>query len=242
MKYLNKKFIENLPKATIHLIETRLFLLKSRKTQFTQIYRNGGFGPGPSLSGVGSDLINTAVIRQAIPDVLRRYEIKSMLDIPCGDLFWMQYVDLESTKYIGADIVTELIQKNEKIFADDNKKFLVLDICCDPLPQVDLVLCRDCFSHLRLKDAVQAVNNIKRSRSTFLLITTYSELNKNAELGSHFARPLNLCEAPFCFPLPLELINERYIENEDKCLGLWRIGDLPESNVCNEFIKNVFLL
>jgi len=233
MENLKRTFIEKLPMAIIHGIKIRLFLLKSRKTQFTQIYRNGGFGPGPSLSGVGSDLANTTIIRQAIPDVLQRYQIKSMLDIPCGDLFWMQHVDLGGTKYIGADIVTELIQKNEKSYTNNNKNFLVLDICCDPLPQVDLILCRDCFSHLRLKDAVQAVNNIKRSRSTFLLITTYSELTENAELGPDFARPLNLCKPPFSFPSPLELINERYIENEDKSLGLWRIADLLQSNVCN---------
>lgn len=227
MKYLNKKFITGLPRGIVYLIQTRLFLLRSRKNQFTQIYRKGGFrGPGATCSGVGSEFVNTVIIRQAIPNILLRYQIKSMLDIPCGDLFWMQRVDLGTTKYIGADIVTELIQRNEKIYANGNKKFLVLDLCRDPLPQVGLILCRDCLGHLRLKDAVKAVNNIKRSGSTFLLITTYSEVTKNVELGPNFFRPLNLCKPPFSFPIPLGLINEMYIEKEDRCLGLWRIANL----------------
>jgi hypothetical protein len=228
MKYLNKNFIASFPRGIAHLIQIRLFLIKSRKTQFTQIYRNGGFGgQGPSICGVGSDLIRTKVIRQAIPGILRRYQINAMLDIPCGDLFWMQHVDLGSTKYIGADIVAELIQRNERIANDGDKEFCVLDICCDPLPQVDLILCRDCFSHLKVKDVVKAVRSIKHSRSKFLLITNYSQVTKNTELGPTFFRPLNLCKPPFSFPLPLESIYERDTEREDKCLGLWRIADLP---------------
>ncbi len=227
MEHLSKKLITGLPKAVLYLIKRKLFLLKSRKTQFTNIYRKGGFGPSDGLSGTGSDIVQTKVIMQAIPDILQKYQIKSMLDIPCGDLFWMQHVDIGSTAYTGADIVSELIKRNEIIHANSGKKFLVIDICLDPLPRVDLILCRDCFGHLKLNDAVRAVHNIKRSGSKFLLITTFPQCTKNAELGLNFFRPLNLCIPPFYFPQPLELISEGCTEDEgiyfDKSLGLWRI-------------------
>lgn len=228
MKYLSKTFISGLPKGVLYLMKRKLLLIKSRKTQFTQIYRKGGFGPSTSLSGTGSALVQTNIIMQAIPDMLQKYQIKSMLDIPCGDLFWMQHVNIGSTIYTGADIVSELIKRNEEIYID--KKFLVLDICCDPLPHVDLILCRDCFVHLKLKDALQAVHNIKRSGSKYLLITTFPQCTKNAELGLNFFRPLNLCMPPFYFPQPIELINEGCTEDEgiysDKSLGLWRLDSI----------------
>ena len=39
-----------------------------------------------------------------------------MLDIPCGDFYWMKEVDLKDIEYIGADIVDELIKKNNDKF------------------------------------------------------------------------------------------------------------------------------
>lgn len=37
--------------------------------------------------------------------MLKKYSIKSILDIPCGDFSWMKKIELDGIEYIGADIV-----------------------------------------------------------------------------------------------------------------------------------------
>lgn len=211
---------------------SRYRLLHSpRKSQFTTIYKSGGFGGSLSLSGVGSDLEQTRVIRDELHRVIQKYAIKSMLDVPCGDMYWMQHVDLKGVDYIGADIVDDLARVNNMRFGGEQKKFVVLDIVQDDLPQVDLIFCRDCLIHMKLNDAKLAIQNFKKSGSKWLLTTTYSSRDANAELGMNLFRPLNLQQPPFSLPALVELINENctfgggvYL---DKSMGLWRIADLP---------------
>jgi len=44
-------------------------------------------------------------------------------------------------------------------------------------------------------------------------------------------RPISFLNSPFNFPKPLELINEictkYYPDFADKCLGLWKVEDIP---------------
>ena len=46
--------------------------------------------------------------------VLEKLEIKSFLDIPCGDYNWISTVDKIGIQYIGRDIVAEIIESNKK--------------------------------------------------------------------------------------------------------------------------------
>lgn len=61
----------------------------------------------------------------------------------------MQLVDLPA-RYIGADIVDELIAENHKRFANDARCFVKVDLTAAPLPLADLIFCRDCLAHLLL--------------------------------------------------------------------------------------------
>lgn len=209
------------------------FLRSNLKTQFTSIFNEGGFGGSPSLSGAGSDMEQTMVVRSELPRIIQKYSIKSMLDVPCGDMYWLQSINLSTVDYIGADIVDELIKLNIMKFGESGKSkknFLLLDMCKDKLPLVDLILCRDCLIHLKLSDAKLAIQNLKNSGSKWLLTTTYTSRNTNDEIGLNFFRPLNLQYPPFSFPKPVELINENCTlddnKYQDKSLGLWRLSDI----------------
>jgi len=79
---------------------------------FTGIYLSNGWSGKESKSGTGSDLDQTRIIRQQIPKLFRKLGIKSVLDVPCGDFWWFKEMDLGNIKYIGADIVPELIKSN----------------------------------------------------------------------------------------------------------------------------------
>ncbi len=132
---------------------SNLFLKKPIKSLFTQIYEKKKWGDLGTLSGPGSTLEETTVIRETLPTILKKYSILTMMDAPCGDFFWMQKVNLEQCNYIGVDIVNSMIQNNNKNFASDSKKFICADLINDTIPHADLIFCRDCLVHLSFKIA-----------------------------------------------------------------------------------------
>jgi len=183
-----------------------------------------------SGSGPGSSLAQTAEIRRRLPLLIADLKITSVLDTPCGDFNWMKHVNLSIEDYIGGDIVPTLVEQNQKRFADSKRRFLHLDITRDYLPQVDLILCRDCLVHFPIVEITDALKNFKGSRSTYLLTTTFTGQRPNTEIAMGDWRTLNFQLPPFNFPPPLRLIIEKCTEGNgtypDKCLGLWRLEDL----------------
>jgi len=195
-------------------------LLRGRNARFTADYHQN--------SGVGSNLEATKAISQSLPGVLDSLSVRSMLDIPCGDFVWMGHVDLTSVTYTGADVIETLVLSHQRLHGSAQKNFKALDIVTSDLPEVDLIFCRDCLVHFSDRLVKRAVNNIKRSRSRYLLTTTFPERPRNAEIVTGSWRPLNLCAPPFNLPPPIRLVNECHpAPHEDKSLGLWCIQDLP---------------
>jgi len=211
--------------------QRNLFLgFKSTCEVFTEVYVKGLWGIRESRSGTGSNLEQTKTIRDRLPTLLGELKVRKLLDAPCGDFYWLKEVELDLDEYNGGDIVRELIEENRKRYKGPGRKFTVLDIIEDEIPRVDLVLCRDCLVHFSFRDISSALDNIKKSGSTYLLTTTFRRRAENEEIYTGQWRPLNLQQAPFNFPEPINLINENCtIDNglyADKCLGLWKLSDL----------------
>lgn len=204
---------------------------RNLKDKFSHIYSENIFGGAESRSGGGSDMEQTAEIRRVLPDLLREFNVKSFMDAPCGDLFWIRATQLGVEKYIGVDIVEKLIEKNRLEFGDEAHEFICRNLAQDDLPCVDMIFCRDCLVHLNYEDVKRVLLNFKRSGSRYLLTTTFTGRVKNVDLiGDDIWRTLNLQVAPFNFPPPLRLINEQCTEVNlgftDKSLGLWLLSDI----------------
>jgi SAM-dependent methyltransferase len=202
------------------------------RLDFTEIYRQRRFGGEESRSGQGSSLEQTRQIRRQLPVLLRRRGVRTLLDLPCGDFHWMQHVDLGGVGYIGGDVVEDAIASCNQHHADESHRFAVIDLLRDPLPECDLVFCRDCLVHLPYEDIFCAIANIKRSSANWLLTTTFTGRDANSELYGIW-RPVNLQREPFNFPPPDELIVEGCPmiagqDFSDKSLGLWDIRTLPD--------------
>jgi len=60
------------PHAVVERLRRRMALFKSRRSRFTDIAKTGGFGDSPSLSGVGSTLEATQVVRDLLPKLIER--------------------------------------------------------------------------------------------------------------------------------------------------------------------------
>lgn len=199
---------------------------------FRYIYRHNLWGSSESVSGHGSEDAATALLRDEIPALLRRRAVRSIADVPCGDFGWLSRTELGVDSYFGGDIVPELVEHNRKSYARPSRRFEVLDLTRDPLPAADLVLCRDCLVHLDLEQIWAALRNIRASGATYLLITTFPELQVNVDAETGDWRPLNFQLAPFGFPAPAELITEGCLEGggkyADKALGLWEVAALSD--------------
>lgn len=79
---------------------------------FTDIFRNNDWAGAASVSGQGSDLEQTRVVAQVLPELFRELSVRRFLDLPCGDFHWMSRVDLSGVEYLGGDIVRDLVRLN----------------------------------------------------------------------------------------------------------------------------------
>ena len=199
--------------------------------KFGEIFRQNIWGSPESASGVGSTVDATEAIRAGLVSICEQFAVKSLLDAPCGDYGWMSSLKLPVENYVGVDIVAELIQRNQRLYQSESVRFAVADLTRDPLPQADLILCRDCLVHLSVENIRSILKNFARSGSRYLLTTTFPEHDKNTDIEDGDWRLLNLQLAPFDFPEPLRVINELCTEidgaYDDKSLALWRIDSLP---------------
>lgn len=206
-----------------------------RRKRFSKVFRQNLFHGQESLSGEGSSLEQTETIRHEISKALSDFNIRSVLDIPCGDFNWMKEIEAETFEYLGADVVPELIEMLSHRNEDPRRSFIVLDIVRNSLPKVDLIFCRDLLVHLESKDVFSAIRNIKASGSKWLMTTNFTADRPYKNLPAITRgipwRPINFSLSPFSFPIPAREINEGCTEDNgkfsDKSLCLYEIASLP---------------
>ena len=181
---------------------------------------------GSSVSGTGSDPDATGPVLAALPELLASLGVRTLLDAPCGDGAWMAQLAFPLERYTGLDVVPAVIAAAEAAHGGPGREYRVADLIRDPLPQADLVLCRDCLVHLPFAEGLEALANLRRSGATWLLATTFPGHDVNADIRMGRWRPLNLCRAPYDLPPPERLLDEQFTADPryaDKALGLWRL-------------------
>jgi hypothetical protein len=192
---------------------------------FTEIYRRNIWGYQETVSGGGSTLHYTRGIREALPELIRDLGIETLLDLPCGDFHWLSEVNLPISHYIGGDIVPRLVETARIRYGRSKREFRTLDLCNDPLPRADLLLCRDCLMHLSEETIFLALSNIVRSEIKYLLTTTYPDgRNRKIQNGDWFT--VNLCAPPYNLPVPVRTIDDWVPPFDRRQLGLWEIESL----------------
>jgi len=204
------------------------------KTTFEQIYEHWGFGGSESRSGPGSSLEETETIRNAIKKLVKEKNIRTVIDIPCGDFNWMKDIVYSFEKYTGGDIVKQAIIDNKK-YANDIISFMEFDLAgTEEIPEADLLIVRDVIGHLPLTHGVEALENILRSKCKYLLSTSWVNVNnkeyykthKNKDVSIGRFYPVCLQSEPFNLPEPELYIEESvvvdgYEDGNRKALVLW---------------------
>ena len=218
-----------------HNFSKSKFSKLTNQERFEMIYNENFWESNESSSGIGSEIKNTKEALKAIKLVIKQYKIKSIIDIPCGDFNWMSSLDMGNIDYKGFDIVRSVIKENNKKYKKPNVNFYYSDIINSELSKGDLILVRDCLVHFSLKDIKKSIFRIIQSKSTYLLSTSFVNLEKNTDIYTGDWRPINLEKEPFNFPKPIIIINEKCSEMDgiysDKSICLWKINKLPDLNL-----------
>tara|TARA_B100000795_G_C22741622_1_gene415598 strand:+ start:337 stop:1050 length:714 start_codon:yes stop_codon:yes gene_type:complete len=192
---------------------------KLRKLVFTSIYKSAHWNQGEnklskehiSISGHGSNL-NTKQFYNLISNftnALNIYEIKSILDMPCGDALWIKEIfKKKDINYLGVDIVEDLINSNKELYENDNIKFINSDIIdFSTEKKFDLVFMRDFFIHIDNSDIKKVINNLKKMNIKYFAFTNYeTESNVDVTTGKH--RKINMQLEPFKLGSPIYSFND----------------------------------
>ena len=200
------------------------FFKDNNKDIFETIYKRNLWESKESVSGKGSEKAAVQSIIKELPLILEKYGIKSLIDAPCGDYLWMSTLKFKFEKYLGVDIVSDLILKNKEKYAASTINFECADITDYEFPDFDAVLCRDCFIHLPFSCIFSALENFKNSNAKYFLTTTFKNVPQNLDGYAGGYRKLDFTKPPFCFPAPIYEISED--ESSQKFLTMWRFEDL----------------
>jgi hypothetical protein len=143
----------------------------------------------------------------------------------------MQHVDLELERYIGGDIVDDLVGRLKGKYGGPGREFLRIDVAKDPLPRVDAILSRDCLVHFSFRQIAATISNFQRSGAVYLLTTTFTDRESNRDIITGDWRTLNPCAPPLNWPEPVMVINEGCTQSgstyADKSIGIWELASLP---------------
>ena len=147
---------------------------------------------GPQPSGPGSRASHTQLHREMLGRILSSYGVRTLIDVPCGDMTWMPLVELHGATYFGGDISPSIVKFNRDRFGDggDDPRFTrgsfdVVDITCNVLPTYGmpapaLLHCKDVLFHMSTADALATLRNFEASSAEFLVTTTHNFLAHGA--------------------------------------------------------------
>ena len=154
------------------------------------------------------------------------YDIKKILDAPCGDCAWIEGLFKMKIEYTGIDIVNELILKNKNKFQkNQNINFFCEDLIdYNKYNGYDFILLRDFFIHLPIKNIQNILNNLKKSDCKFYAFNNYESITINKEISTGQHRKINLMEKPFDLEKPFLKIQE--VKNDN----------FPDKNIIDNFL------
>ena len=208
-------------------IKSKFVKEKSLKNKFSIIHKNNYWDNSETVSGPGSTIKNTIILRKELKKIIKKYKIKSIFDAPCGDCNWIKDIISDSSiRYTGADIVSDVIKKNKKKFNNKKITFKQLDLTKEKLPKADLFICRDFVFHLSFKDTHKFLKNLKKSKSKYLLISNHAKkknyVKYNKDINSGDFRKINIFQSPFNFTRKYEMIINDYCDGTQKYLYLFK--------------------
>lgn len=142
-----------------------------------------------------------------------------MFDAGCNDCSWAILLAAQ-INYCGADVNPGFIAMAKQHYPDLNVQ--CIDIRIEPLLPADCMMVRDVSIHFTNKEKTQLLQNFKKSKLQWLLITHIPSCNENLDLPETLdivTADVNWTLPPWNFPQPIDTIDELY--HGGRCLALW---------------------
>lgn len=179
-------------------------------------------------SGVGSH--NPKIVNPYLKTVITFLESFNepliVCDLGCGDFNIGKHLIKYSKKYIGVDIVENLIHRNKKLYKEDNLEFFCLDITKDELPPGDCVIVRQVLQHLSNGEIQKVVKKLTAYK--FIILSEHIPLgtfipNKNILSGQGIrikkTSGVNILEPPFNLKIKNQKqLGKHVFENGKGCI------------------------
>jgi hypothetical protein len=167
------KPLQELIRPVKQLIKHQINSRKTTQEIFSEIYQKGKWGTGTSkfYSGEGSE--SNAVTHDYIAKIIQfllqnRSENLTVVDLGCGDFQIGSQIAGYAGKYIGVDIVEELIEHNRKLYGEDRLEFRCLNIIEDELPSGDICFVRQVLQHLSNEQILQILPKLRKYQTIFI--------------------------------------------------------------------------
>ncbi len=156
---------------------------------FSDIYARNLWGDG---SGGGSDPETTRPFCRLVQDLLVLYDVRTVLDIGCGDGRVFSEIHWGKTKYTGIDCVGIALIRHP---AFDVR---IADALVDPLPGAELVILKEVTQHLPNADIARLMERLRGYPLVLHCSGFGGEVNADIRMGE--TRPVDLAAPPFHLP------------------------------------------
>lgn len=137
---------------------------------FSKIYQENRWGGarGDFISGSGSLGKSADMYVQCVRQFIRDQNVKSVVDLGCGDFRIGKEISREACRYIGIDVVRDLVTYNEARYSSEKVTFQCLDMTADDLPAGDICLVRQVLQHLSNTEIALVLNKLHHYRYVFI--------------------------------------------------------------------------
>ncbi len=168
------------------------------KKVFEDIYDTNKWGRGKGKgSGEGSHPGNTTEYRKFLTSFMKEHNVKSILDVGCGDWQFSHLIDWNGIEYTGFDIVENVIQKNNFEYASINIRFYCKDACSSKLPMADMILIKDVMQHWSIPQIIGFLPKLKGFKYILIVNCGFESELLNQDIEDGGFRPLDLRKYPF---------------------------------------------
>jgi SAM-dependent methyltransferase len=144
-------------------------------------------------------------------------------DLGCGDFNISRHLIPYTKKYIGVDIVEELITRNKNLYQEAHLEFTCLDISKDKLPAANCIIIRQVLQHLSNPEILDITKKITNYQ--YIILTEHIPIgdftpNKDIISGQGIRLKqnsgVNLLEPPFNFKIKNQKVLNNHILNNKK--------------------------
>lgn len=167
---------------------------------FDKIYKTAYWGQGSingGSSGHGSSPEMNKEYINYLNNFIKKNNIRSIVDIGCGDWQIMNHINLLNIDYSGFDVAEEVINRNNNLYKTSTTNFYKTELGeYYNYPKADLLICKDVLQHLDY----QNINNILTQLDKYehvIIINDFSENTVNQNIPNGGWRELDITKEPF---------------------------------------------